>query len=130
MKKIVILVPCYNEDEVLCLFYNTVCEALRETNICHQYIVEFLFINDGSTDGTLRIMKKFYENNSNVSYLNLSRNFGKEVAMLAGLDYIDSDAVILMDADLQDAPELIALMITEWENGGQDVYVRRSSRAG
>ena len=87
-------------------------------------------MNDGSKDNTLAKMHELHEKDPAVSYLSLSRNFGKENAMLAGLDYADGDAVILMDADLQDPPELIPRMIEEWEKGYDDVYARRRSRAG
>ena len=87
-------------------------------------------MNDGSVDHTLDKMQQLHVKDSMVSYLSLSRNFGKEIAMLAGLDYAEGDAVIIMDADLQDPPELIPQMIREWENGYDDVYARRRSRAG
>jgi len=127
MKTITILVPCYNEENSLDLFFDRlqgVLENLRE------YKVEVLLVNDGSRDNTLAKMQKLHSENPSVSYLSLSRNFGKENAMLAGLDYAEGDAVILMDADLQDPPELIPEMIQEWENGYDDVYARRRSRMG
>lgn len=127
MKTITILVPCYNEENSLDLFFDRlqgVLENLRE------YKIEVLLVNDGSRDNTLAKMQKLHSENPSVSYLSLSRNFGKENAMLAGLDYAEGDAVILMDADLQDPPELIPEMIQEWENGYDDVYARRRSRMG
>ena len=89
-----------------------------------------MLVNDGSKDNTLIKMQELHTKDPSVSYLSLSRNFGKENAMLAGLDYAEGDAVIIMDADLQDPPELIPQMIQEWENGYDDVYARRNSRAG
>ena len=89
-----------------------------------------MLVNDGSKDNTLAKMQEMHSKDPSVSYLSLSRNFGKENAMLAGLDYAEGDAVILMDADLQDPPELIPEMINEWENGYGDVYARRRSRTG
>ena len=89
-----------------------------------------MFINDGSKDHTLDIMRELHEEDSRVSYVDLSRNFGKEIAMIAGIDYLTGDAAIIMDADLQDPPELIPEMISWWEKGYQDVSAKRRSRAG
>ena len=127
MKMITILVPCYNEESSLALLYNRLKIMIAKLK-CYQ--ISILFVDDGSRDNTLRIMKELHKEDSSVSYISLSRNFGKENAMLAGLDYADGDAVILMDADLQDPPELIPQMIEEWEKGYDDVYARRRSRAG
>ena len=95
-----------------------------------QYDFQFMFVNDGSKDQTLDIMRELHEKDSRVSYVNLSRNFGKEIAMIAGIDYLTGDAAIIMDADLQDPPELIPEMISWWEKGYQDVSAKRRSRAG
>ena len=89
-----------------------------------------MFVNDGSRDHTLDIMRELHEEDSRVSYVDLSRNFGKEIAMIAGIDYLTGDAAIIMDADLQDPPELIPEMISWWEKGYQDVSAKRRSRAG
>ena len=89
-----------------------------------------LFINDGSKDNTLKIIKELREKDSKISYVDFSRNFGKEVAMIAGLDYAKGDCVIFIDADLQDPPELIPELIKYWEEGYDDVYARRRSRKG
>lgn len=127
-KKIIsILVPCYNEEVVLNQFYQRLSQVI--TNI-PQYDFQFMFINDGSKDQTLDIMRELHEKDSRVSYVNLSRNFGKEIAMIAGIDYLTGDAAIIMDADLQDPPELIPEMISWWEKGYQDVSAKRRSRAG
>lgn len=127
-KKIIsILVPCYNEEVVLNQFYQRLSQVI--TNI-PQYDFQFMFINDGSKDQTLDIMRELHEKDSRVSYVNLSRNFGKEIAMIAGIDYLTGDAVIIMDADLQDPPELILEMISWWEKGYQDVSAKRRSWAG
>ena len=127
-KKIIsILVPCYNEEVVLNQFYQRLSQVI--TNI-PQYDFQFMFINDGSKDRTLDIMRELHEKDSRVSYVNLSRNFGKEIAMIAGIDYLTGDAAIIMDADLQDTPELIPEMISWWEKGYQDVSAKRRSRAG
>ena len=127
MKTVTVLIPCYNEENSLCILYERlqfVFQNLKEYNF------QILLVNDGSTDNTLEKMQELRTKDSSVSYLSLSRNFGKENAMLAGLDYAKGDAVILMDADLQDPPELIPQMLQEWENGYDDVYARRRNRAG
>ena len=130
MKRITILVPCYNEEAVLPVFYMKLCEIVKNMDCYSRYQFFVLFVDDGSDDKTLEIMKQLHNHNHNVSYLSLSRNFGKEVAMLAGMDYVDSDAVIIMDADLQDPPDLIPQMICEWEHGYNSVYAKRRSRNG
>ena len=94
------------------------------------YDFEFVFVNDGSKDITLDIMRELREKDSRVSYVNLSRNFGKEIAMIAGIDYLQGDAAVIIDADLQDPPELIPEMISWWEKGYDDVCAKRRSRAG
>jgi glycosyltransferase involved in cell wall biosynthesis len=94
------------------------------------YEFEFLFVNDGSKDKTLEIIKGFAEIDPRVSYVNLSRNFGKEIGMIAGLDHVTGDATVVIDADLQDPPELIPEMIKLWEEGYDDVYAKRKSREG
>lgn len=127
MKTITILIPCYNEVNNLDFLYNRLKNVISGLN---DYCVRLLFVNDGSTDSTLTKLKEIHAKDSSVSYISLSRNFGKENAMLAGLDYADGDAVILMDADLQDPPELIPQMLEEWQKGYDDVYARRRSRAG
>lgn len=131
MPVITVLVPCYNEEAVLHLFYKRTKEIIHTDSRCRQYHFSFLFVNDGSQDRTLEIMKELRERDRDVSYLSLSRNYGKEIAMLAGLDYtLAADAVIIMDADLQDPPELIPDMLDKWEQGYVDVYARRRNRRG
>lgn len=122
-----ILVPCYNEESALRLFYVRTVEVIDELK---EYDFEILFVNDGSQDGTLSIMQELHQRDSRVSYLDLSRNFGKEIAVIAGIDYLHGDAAIIMDADLQDPPELISEMIHWWQQGYDDVSAKRSSRAG
>ena len=94
------------------------------------YDFEFLFVNDGSRDKTLEIIKDYAKTDERVAYVNLSRNFGKEIAMIAGLDHVTGDATVIIDADLQDPPELIPKMIKFWEEGFDDVYAKRNSREG
>jgi glycosyltransferase involved in cell wall biosynthesis len=127
MKKISILIPAYNEEEVLDILYTRLDALAKETK---DYDFEFLFVNDGSKDETLTLIRQYAKKDERVSYVNLSRNFGKEIAMIAGLDYVTGDATVLIDADLQDPPELIPEMIKYWEEGYDDVYAKRNSREG
>ena len=127
MKKVTILVPCFNEENSLDLLYERLRTIFEQVD---NYAFEILLVNDGSKDQTLAKMQELHDKDATVSYVSLSRNFGKENAMLAGLDYAEGDAVILMDADLQDPPELIPQMLQEWEKGYDDVYARRRTRAG
>ena len=122
-----ILVPCYNEESALRLFYERTTAVIDQLS---EYDFEILFVNDGSQDCTLSIMKELHDSDARVSYLNLSRNFGKEIAMMAGIDYLRGDAAIIMDADLQDPPELIPRMIHWWKKGYDDISAKRRSRAG
>jgi len=127
MKKISIIIPSYNEEEALPFLYDRLNKLLDGLK---NYEWELLFVNDGSKDETLHIIKDFREKDDRISYINFSRNFGKEVAMIAGLDYATGDCVIFIDADLQDPPELIPELIKYWEQGYDDVYARRNSRKG
>ena len=127
MKKISIIIPAYNEEESLPLLYDRLSKVISNLK---NYEFELLFINDGSKDNTLKIIKELREKDSKISYVDFSRNFGKEVAMIAGLDYAKGDCVIFIDADLQDPPELIPELIKYWEEGYDDVYARRRSRKG
>lgn len=126
-KLITILVPAYNEQEVLHLLYDRLVKLMNENT---GYDFEILLVNDGSKDKTFEIMQELREKDKRFCYLNLSRNFGKETAMIAGLDYCNGDAVVIIDADLQDPPELIPEMIKYWEEGYDDVYAKRKSREG
>lgn len=127
MKTISILIPAYNEEEVLQPLYERLGKLAGETK---NYQFEFLFVNDGSTDRTLEMLQNLAHKDHRVSYLNLSRNFGKEIAMIAGFDHAVGDAVVVIDADLQDPPELVPKMISYWEEGYDDVYAKRKSRSG
>ena len=126
-KLVTILVPAYNEEEVLNMLYDRLSNIM---NSMPDYNFEILFVNDGSKDKTLNIIQDLRNQDKRVCYLNLSRNYGKEIAMIAGLDYSKGDAVIIIDADLQDPPELIPQMISLWEQGFDDVYAKRKSRKG
>ncbi len=125
MERITIVVPCYNEQEAIEKFYTEVSVILSEIAGCE---FEYLFIDDGSIDFTLLRLRELADRESSVNYLSLSRNFGKEAAMMAGLDYAEGDAVIIMDVDLQHPPELIPEMIKWWHEGYDDVCARRTDR--
>ena len=125
--KISVLVPCYNEEASLPLFYVELIKVMSDPRLS-MYDWELLLVNDGSKDKTLEIMKSLREADNRVSYVDLSRNFGKEKAMLAGFDYVTGDCMIIMDADLQDPPSLIPEMVSWWEQGYDDIYAKRQSR--
>ena len=126
MKKLVsILVPCYNEESSIPHLFEEVTKIMDGL---YAYRFELFFINDGSSDATMSIIKNIASRESRVSYVDLSRNFGKEKAMLAGFDYVKGDCMILMDADLQDPPTLIPEMLKYWEEGYDDVYAKRKDR--
>ena len=127
MKKISIIVPAYNEEESLPYLYDRL-NKLMET--MEEYNFEILFINDGSKDKTIELIKEYRKKDKRYSYVDFSRNFGKEIAMIAGLDYATGDCAIFIDADLQDPPELIPELVKYWEEGYDDVYARRKSREG
>lgn len=126
MKKITIIVPCYNEQEVLPALYERLQQVID--SLSESYCFEILLVNDGSKDQTLSVIKKMAKADRRISYLDLSRNFGKELAMIAGLDHANGDAVILMDADLQHPPEMIPVMLEYWQEGYDDVYTKRRNR--
>lgn len=121
-----IVVPVFNEQETVRECNRRLQAVMAETG----YPFEILYVNDGSQDDTLSILKELGESSPAVSWLNLSRNFGKEHAMTAGLQYAAGAAVIIIDADLQDPPELIPRLIEEWQNGYDNVYGRRRDRDG
>ena len=127
MKKISIIIPAYNEEDSLPYLYERLTKLIDDIK---NYEFEILFVNDGSKDKTLEIIKEYRKKDNRFAYVNLSRNFGKEIAMIAGLDYAKGDAVVFMDADLQDPPELLPELIKYWEEGYDDVYAKRKSREG
>ena len=127
MKKVSLLIPAYNEEETLGLLYNELNKAMDDIP---GYEFEILFVNDGSNDNTLNIIRNLRKRDSRINYISFSRNFGKETAMAAGFDYVSGDAVVIMDADLQDPPGLIKEMILYWEEGYDDVYAKRRTREG
>ena len=124
------VVPCYNEEESLPLFYAEICRVAREAG---RFELELVFVDDGSSDGTLRILRQLAQSDVRVRYLSFSRNFGKESAMLAGLRAATGDYVALLDADLQDPPALLPEMldILEDEQSEYDIVAtRRADRKG
>ena len=127
MKSICIIIPIYNEEESLPFLKKRLVEIIKNIK---NYKIKVLFINDGSSDSSLEIIKDIRENDKTFNYISFSRNFGKEIAIIAGLDYSNDDAVIIMDADLQDPPELIPELIEYWEAGYDDVYAQRRTRDG
>ena len=124
MKKITILIPCFNEEASLPFLYSHLKDIISDDN----YEWEVFFINDGSKDRTLSIIKDYSAVDSRIKYVSLSRNFGKENAMMAGFDFASGNCMIIMDADLQHPPQLIPEMIKYWEQGFEDVYARRKDR--
>ena len=128
MKKISVIVPCYNEQEALPFFYK---EITRIADIMYENEFEFLFVNDGSKDNTLNILRDLSKKDSRVRYISFSRNFGKEAGMYAGLENSTGDYVAIMDADMQDPPEMLPEMLKALEQEGYDcAATRRTNRKG
>lgn len=125
MKKVTLLIPVYNEEATLPVLYKRLLELMVRNG---GYEWEMLFVNDGSSDRSLDCLRRLRAEDPRVNYVNLSRNFGKEIAMLAGFDYATGDCCVVMDADLQDPPELVDQMLKYWEEGYDDIYARRRTR--
>jgi len=123
--KLSVIVPAYNEEANIRPLYDRLVPVLEKISPEH----EILFVDDGSTDGTLRAIEALASNDRNVGFVSFSRNFGHEIASTAGLDRAGGDAVVLIDADLQDPPELIETMVERWENGAEVVFAQRRKRA-
>ncbi len=122
-----VVVPCYNEQEVLPAFHARLSAALEDIGLPW----EVVYVNDGSRDDTLAVMQQLREADGRVALINLSRNFGKEIALTAGLDHArGSQAVVVIDADLQDPPEVIPELVAAWREGFDMVYARRRVREG
>lgn len=124
--KMSIIVPMYNEGENVALFYEKMTRVLESYN----YEYEIICINDGSKDDTMERLRVLANRDNRIKVINLSRNFGKEIAMSAGLNYSKADIVIPIDADLQDPPEVIPLLIEKWKEGFDVVYATRLKRDG
>ena len=125
MKKISIVIPMYNEHEIANMCYKRINEVIKQLN---NYEYEIIFINDGSKDNTQLILEEIAKEDKNVKILSFSRNFGHQAAVTAGIKYVTGDAIVIMDADLQDPPELIPDMLKLWEDGV--IYGKRKARKG
>lgn len=125
MKKVSILIPLYNEQDVLPSLFERL-QLLIDSNDNYQW--EVMLINDGSTDNSLCLVKQMRLRDKRFRYIDLSRNFGKETAMLAGFDNVTGDCMVIMDADLQHPPEVIPQMLKLWEDGYDDIYGKRNDR--
>jgi glycosyltransferase involved in cell wall biosynthesis len=121
-----VVVPAYNEEEVLPYFYERLAKVMD--SLTPRW--EVIFVNDGSTDRTLQVIQDLRRRHTSVAYVDLSRNFGKEIALTAGLDHATGDAVIVIDADLQDPPEVIPQLVQGWLEGHDMVYAQRVTRDG
>lgn len=127
MKKISVVIPMYYEEEVALECYKRVKKAIDSIE---NYENEIVFVNDGSKDKTLEILEEISKKDENVKVLSFSRNFGHQAAVTAGLKHVTGDAIVIIDADMQDPPELIKDMIKLWEQGNQVVYAKRKKRKG
>ncbi len=127
MKKISLIIPMYYEEKVVNECYKRVKESLENLK---EYCYEIIFVNDGSKDKTMELLEDIAQKDKNVKIISFSRNFGHQAAVTAGLKYTTGDAVIIMDADLQDPPELIPDMLKLWESGNEVVYAKRKKRKG
>ena len=125
-KLLSLIVPVYYEEEVLPIAYPRMKTALEKTG----YSYEIIFINDGSRDGTMKELRKIAAEDKSVKVISFSRNFGHQLAVTAGMDEAKGDALIIIDADLQDPPELIPDMVKMWEQGADIVYGKRKKREG
>lgn len=128
MKLISFIIPCYNEEESLPTLYPELCKILSEAE--KNYQTEVICINDGSKDKTFQMLIELHQKDSRFKIINFSRNFGHQMAVTAGLDFAKGDAIIIMDADMQDPPRVALEMITKWEEGFEVVYGQRKQREG
>lgn len=128
MQILSIIIPCYNEEETIHPFLTATKEV--ENELSNELVFEYLFVNDGSKDATLKILREVSRDFDNVHYLSFSRNFGKEAALLAGLEHAKGDLITVMDVDLQDPPELLVPMYDKIKSGCDVVGTRRADRSG
>ena len=127
MEKVSVIIPMYYEEEVAEECYKRVKTVLTSLK---DYEHEILFVNDGSKDKTLEILESIAEKDKQVKVISFSRNFGHQCAVTAGLQYVTGDAIVVIDADLQDPPELIPDMLTLWKQGNEVIYAKRKTREG
>ncbi len=128
MKKVSVVIPMYYEEEVAQICYDRVSEVLEKLK--KEYDYEIIFVNDGSKDKTLSILKEIASKDNKVKIISFSRNFGHQAAVTAGIKEVSGDAIVIMDADLQDPPELIPDMLKLWEDGYEVIYGKRNTRKG
>ena len=127
MKKISLVIPMYYEEQVAKECYNRVTKVLKTLE---NYEYEVIFVNDGSKDKTLELLEEIANNDKKIKVISFSRNFGHQAAVTAGLKYATGDAIVIMDADLQDPPELMPDMLKKWEEGYDVIYGKRKARKG
>ena len=127
MKKISVVVPMYYEEQVAKECYDRLVQTLKKIE---NYEYEIVFVNDGSKDKTLEILEEIAKKDKNVKVISFSRNFGHQAAVTCGIKYVTGDAVVIIDADLQDPPELIPEMLKYWEQGNEVIYGKRKTRKG
>lgn len=121
-----VVVPVFNEEKVIPIFHQRMVNVLEKLSLRW----EIVYVNDGSTDNSINILHSVRKDNHHVAIVDFSRNFGKEIALTAGIDYAKGDSVVVIDADLQDPPELIPELVEHWKDGYDVVYAKRVSRAG
>lgn len=127
IKKLSIIIPMYYEEKVVNECYKRLKEMVEKLK---GYDYELIFVNDGSKDNTLNLLEEIAKNNNKVKIISFSRNFGHQAAVTAGLKYTTGDAIVIIDADLQDPPEKIPEMLKLWEQGYEVIYAKRKSRKG
>lgn len=125
-KHIQIIIPCYNERENIKVLYQAIETVFAENELKEKYTHSFIFVDDGSSDGSKTLLQELSSEHPNINFLSFSRNFGHQLAVKAGLDYATGDAVISMDADMQHPPQLIPVLLQKWEEGNQVVATLRS----
>ena len=128
MKKISVVIPMYYEEEVARECYEKVSNVLKSLD--YKYDYEIIFVNDGSKDKTLEILEDIAKEDNKAKIISFSRNFGHQAAVTAGLKEVSGDAIVIIDADLQDPPELIPQMLELWEQGNEVIYGKRKTRKG